>query len=186
MIKDVNPQQSKNIKELFLYGSVSVGSFMRSLARELFGEERIVATLLGEDGEFLKGIKMNQDRHQLFSVEEEMKIIETLKIIDADFFTKRDVYRVLVRDKINSFGRDLKKSMDLDKSQSTSNRKSTSSSKSYNITSYFKKISRAGNQQDLVKDNSDEPVAGPSGQQQRFDESPNTSSYETPDRSDTE
>ena len=147
-IPDVNNSQSKNIKELFLYGPTSIGSFIRSLAREIFGEDRIADTLLGEDGEFLKGVKTNQDRDQIFSVDDELKLVEILKIIDPDFFTMRDAYRFLVRDKINSYGRDLKKAkQDSDKIPSSKKHQRLSLS-NYNITSYFKKIIRPRAQQE--------------------------------------
>lgn len=184
-IKDITAQQSKNIKELFLYGPKTVGAFIRALAKELFGVDRIVETLLGEDGEFLKGIKVNQDRDKLFSVDEELKLVEILKIIDPDFFTKRDAYRLLVRDKINSYGRDLKKSYDFDKASCSSSRKGKKiSEESHNITSYFKKISRPGNMQAEVNKNLDEnPVAGPSGVQQEVTVKSNVVSYQSSSQS---
>uniref|UniRef100_T1K9X1 Uncharacterized protein n=2 Tax=Tetranychus urticae TaxID=32264 RepID=T1K9X1_TETUR len=111
MIKRLQEERVKadtlrTIKSTFLFGPKDPIPFVRKLAEILFGHDRLVKTMMGKNGQPLKGIKPC-DRNEFFTSEEEQLFLDLMKLVDEKLFDDEDAFEYLVRRIVNQLGRDL-------------------------------------------------------------------------------
>ena len=146
----VDDETARLIRQLFIYGTDDPGSFARNLAIYIFGQDRLIKTLMGRDGKFLKGLK-DCDRSEIFTADEELQVLKLYMLIDEDLFSCQDAFEFLIRNPINQLGRDLKKKsleeQDNSKTVRRSRQKNLRNSKvpMRPITSYFRIEKRNAN-----------------------------------------